>query len=94
LVQQNVYDPNDSKIGEIMDVLVDREGKATALIIGVGGFLGMGEKEVAVAFNAVQITNKNNNKWYLIMNSTKDALKGAKGFKYDRSEMKWMPEDK
>ena len=92
--KQNVYDPADNKIGEIMDVLVDREGKATALIIGVGGFLGMGEKEVAVAFNAVQITNKNNNKWYLIMNSTKDALKGAKGFKYDRSEMKWMPEDK
>jgi hypothetical protein len=90
--KQSVYDPNDSKIGEIMDVLVDREGKATALIIGVGGFLGMGEKDVAVPFNAVQVTNKNDNKWYLVMNSTKDALKGAKGFKYDRSEMKWIPE--
>jgi PRC-barrel domain protein len=44
--KQSVYDPNDSKIGEIMDVLVDREGKATALIVGVGGFLGMGEKEL------------------------------------------------
>ena len=91
--KQSVYDPNDSKIGEIMDVLVDREGKATALIVGVGGFLGMGEKDVAVPFNAVQITNKNNNKWYLVMNSNKDALKNAKGFKYDRSEMKWIPED-
>jgi hypothetical protein len=38
--KQNVYDPGDNKIGEIMDVLVDREGKATGLIIGVGGFLG------------------------------------------------------
>ena len=91
--KQSVYDPNDSKIGEIMDVLVDREGKATALIVGVGGFLGMGEKDVAVPFNAVQVTNKNNNKWYLVMNTTKDALKGAKGFKYDRSEMKWVPEE-
>src|SRR2546423_1274805 len=90
--KQNVYDPGDNKIGEIMDVLLDREGKASALIIGVGGFLGMGEKDVAVPFNAVQVTNKNNNKWYLVMNSTKDALKGAKGFKYDRSEMKWIPE--
>jgi hypothetical protein len=27
------------------------------------------------------------------MNSTKDALKNAKGFKYDRSEMKWVPEE-
>ena len=42
--KQNVYDPQDNKIGEIMDVLMDREGKATALIIGVGGFLGAGER--------------------------------------------------
>jgi hypothetical protein len=91
--KQNVYDPQDNKIGEVMDVLVDREGKAAALIIGVGGFLGPGEKDVAVPFSAVQVTNKNNNKWYLVMNSTKDALKNAKGFKYDRSEMKWVPEE-
>jgi len=91
--KQSVYDPQDSKIGEVMDVLVDREGKATALIIGVGGFLGAGEKDVAVPFNAVQVTNKNNNKWYLVMNATKDALKNAKGFKYDRSAMKWVPEE-
>jgi sporulation protein YlmC with PRC-barrel domain len=91
--KQNVYDPGDNKIGEIMDVLVDREGKVTALIVGVGGFLGMGEKDVAVPFNAVQVTTKDNNKWYLVMNSTKDALKAAKGFKYDRDAMTWMPED-
>jgi sporulation protein YlmC with PRC-barrel domain len=91
--KQNVYDPGDNKIGEIMDVLVDREGKVSALIVGVGGFLGMGEKDVAVPFNAVQVTSKDNNKWYLVMNSTKDALKSAKGFKYDRDAMTWMPED-
>ena len=91
--KQSVYDPNDSKIGELMDGLVDREGKATALIVGVGGFLGMGEKDVAVPFNAVQVTNKNNNKWYLVMNATKDGLKNAKGFKYDRNAMTWIPEE-
>ena len=90
--KQNVYDPSDNKIGEIMDVLVDRAGKATALIIGVGGFLGMGEKDVAVPFDAVQVASKDNNKWYLVMNSNKDALKSAKGFKYDRNAMTWMPE--
>ena len=58
--KQNVYDPSDNKIGEIMDVLVDRAGKATALIIGVGGFLGMGEKDVAVPFDAVQVASKDN----------------------------------
>ena len=52
--KQSVYDPSDAKIGEIMDVLVDRDGKIAVLIVGVGGFLGMGEKDVAVPFNAVQ----------------------------------------
>jgi sporulation protein YlmC with PRC-barrel domain len=91
--KQSVYDPNDSKIGDIRDVLVDREGKVTTLIVGVGGFLGMGEKDFAVPFNAVQVTNKNNNKWYLVMNSTEDALKSAKGFKYDRNVTTWVPEE-
>jgi sporulation protein YlmC with PRC-barrel domain len=91
--KQNIYDPSDNKIGEIMDVLVDRDGKVSALIVGVGGFLGMGEKDVAVPFDAVKATTKDNNKYYLVMNSTKDALKSAKGFKYDRNAMTWMPED-
>jgi len=90
--KQNVYDPQDNKIGEIMDVLMDREGKATALIIGVGGFLGAGEKDVAVPFSAVQFKSKNN-KPYLVMNTTKDQLKSAKGFKYDRNALNWMPEE-
>ena len=90
--KQNVYDPSDAKIGEIMDVLVDQSGKVNALIIGVGGFLGMGEKDVAVPFNAVQFKTKDNNKWYAVMNTTKDALKNAAGFKYDRDAMTWVPD--
>jgi hypothetical protein len=90
--KQNVYDPGDNKIGEIVDVLVDRDGKAHALIVGVGGFLGIGEKEVAVAFNAVQFKTKENIKWYPVMNTTKDALKNAPGLKYDRTAMTWMVE--
>jgi sporulation protein YlmC with PRC-barrel domain len=91
--KQSVYDPADNKIGEIMDVLVDRAGRVTTLIVGAGGFLGMGEKDVAVPFKAVQTTTKGDNKWYLVMNTTKDALKAAKGFKYDRNAMTWIPED-
>jgi sporulation protein YlmC with PRC-barrel domain len=90
--KQNVYDHSDNKIGEVMDVLVDRDGRIGAFIVGVGGFLGAGEKDVAVPFNAVQVTKKDN-KDYLVMNSTKDALKNAKGFKYDRTNMTWLPEE-
>ena len=38
--KQDVYDPNQSKIGKIDDVLVDKSGKVTGLVIGVAGFLG------------------------------------------------------
>jgi sporulation protein YlmC with PRC-barrel domain len=38
--KQAVYDPEESKIGDIDDVLVDKSGKITGLIVGVGGFLG------------------------------------------------------
>jgi sporulation protein YlmC with PRC-barrel domain len=91
--KQTVYDPKDNKIGEVMDVLVDKSGKVTSLIVGVGGFLGVDEKDVAVPFDAVQVTNKNNNKWYLVMNTTKDDLKNAPGFKYDRDTTSWVPDN-
>jgi len=90
--KQAVYDPSNTRIGEIDDALMNREGKIVALIIGVGGFLGIGEKHVAVPFDVVRVTTKDNNKFYLVMNSTKDALKNAPGFKYDRSTTVWMPE--
>jgi sporulation protein YlmC with PRC-barrel domain len=91
--KQSVYDPNDSKIGEVKDVLVSTDGKIEALIVGVGGFLGAGEKDVAVPFSAIKHTEKNN-KVYLTMNTTKDALKAAQGFKYDKATTKWVPDTK
>ncbi len=89
--KQDVYDPNDNNIGQIMDVLVSSDGKVNALIIGVGGFLGAGEKDVAVGFDAVKQMNKNN-KVYLTMDATKDALKSASGFKYDSNLTTWIPD--
>ena len=82
--KQNVYDPGNNKIGEVDDVLLGADGKINALVIGVGGFLGIGEKHVIVPFNAVKADRKDN-KWQLMMNSSKDELKAAPGFKYDRT---------
>ena len=90
--KQTVYDFSDNKIGEVVDMMLDHDGKAAAIMIGVGGFIGVGEKDVAVPYNAVQFRKKDN-KWYLHMNSTKDALKNAPGYKYDRNAMEWMPEN-
>jgi len=89
--KQDVYDQTNAKIGQIMDVLVGQDGQVNALIIGVGGFLGAGEKDVAVSFNTVKATKKDN-KIYLTMNTTKDALKAAPSFKYDRDKTAWVPD--
>src|SRR5690349_22913934 len=90
--KQNVYDPKDQKIGEIMDVLVGPSGQIDAAIVGVGGFLGAGEKDVAVSFNSIKATKKND-KTYLTLDTTKDALKNAPGFKYDRNTTTWVPDN-
>jgi sporulation protein YlmC with PRC-barrel domain len=81
--KQNVYDPSDNKIGDVDDVLIDKEGRVTAMILGVGGFLGMGEKDVAVPFSSVRASEKNN--------TNKEALKAAPGFTYDKTKTTWMP---
>ena len=88
--KQNVYDPSDVKIGEISDVLLNKQGKVDAFMVGVGGFLGVGEKDVAVPFDAVHATQKDG-KWYLTMNTTKDALKNARGYKFDKVKSTWEP---
>jgi hypothetical protein len=53
----------------------------------------MGEKDVAVAFDQIQATPKNN-KMLLVMNTTKDSLKSAPGFKYDSTTTSWVPDTK
>ena len=89
--KQNVYDPSENKIGEIVDVLVNKNGQVSAVIISVGGFLGMDSKDVAAPFKAIRATMKDN-KWWLTMDTTKDALKSAPGYKYDKTSTTWVPE--
>jgi PRC-barrel domain len=62
----------------------------TAFIVSVGGFLGVGEKHVAVPFDNVHATERKGERW-LAMNTTKDALKTAAGYKYDRAKATWVP---
>ncbi len=50
----DIYNNNNEKIGDVSDVLVDQSGKVEAVVIGVGGFLGIGERNVAVPFNALK----------------------------------------
>jgi len=89
--KQNVYDTSNNTVGEVSDLLLDKSGRVKAVILSVGGFLGLGGKYVSVPFNALQVTEKNG-KRYLVMDTTKEALKSAPGYKYDNTTGKWVPE--
>ncbi len=59
LIGTPVTGANNESIGEINDVLMDQNGRAHAVIIGVGGFLGIGEKDVAIPMTALQFSAGN-----------------------------------
>jgi sporulation protein YlmC with PRC-barrel domain len=90
---EDVYDAKDAKIGDIKDILVEKNGQVAAVILSVGGFLGIGEKDVAVPFNAIHLTEKDG-KRYLVIDTTKEALQSAPGYTYDRTKGVWVPASK
>ena len=54
LIGVGVYGPDDKQLGKIDDILMDHNGTAQTVVIGVGGFLGFGKKDIAVPFSAMQ----------------------------------------
>src|SRR3954466_5361926 len=58
LVGVDVFGTDNAKIGDVREVLLNRDGAAEAIVIGVGGFLGIGEKDVAVPFKALEWTTE------------------------------------
>jgi sporulation protein YlmC with PRC-barrel domain len=54
LVGQYVYNPKDENIGKIGDLILDQNGQVSAVVIDVGGFLGIGANEVAVRYDALR----------------------------------------
>lgn len=54
----DIYGSEGEKIGDISEILLDGQGNAKAVVIGVGGFLGMGQKNVAVPWSAVTWSNE------------------------------------
>ena len=80
----NVYNQKDENVGEITDIAL-KNNQIDALILSVGGFLGVGEHYVAVSPSSVSIRHDaKNDKWLASMNTTKEALKAAPEFKYPK----------
>lgn len=84
LIGANVYGPDNKSIGSIDDVIVASDGQITAAVIGVGGFLGVGQKDVAVPFNSLQVMRKADSSSIekITVTYTKDQLKDAPKFAY------------
>ena len=80
----NVYNQKEESVGEITDIAI-KNNAVDALILSVGGFLGMGEHYVAVSPSSVSVKrDAKNDKWLASMNTTKEALKAAPEFKYPK----------
>jgi hypothetical protein len=80
----SVTNQKDETVGEITDIAI-KNHEIDALILSVGGFLGVGERYVAVSPSSVNVHyDAKDNKWLASMNTTKDALKDAPEFKYPK----------
>jgi len=80
LVGTTVYGANDVNVGEIGDVLLTADGKIDAYLVDVGGFLGMGEKEVAIGSDNLSFMTDNDGNKYLYTTFTKEQLDAAAAY--------------
>ncbi len=88
IIGQTVYNSSNddaASIGAVKDVVLNPEGRAEAAIIGVGGFLGVGEKEVAVGLDQLSWAEKPEKKRWLVIATSKEELEKAPA--YDRAAL-------
>ena len=86
LIGQTVYAPDKAKIGNISDLLLSKDGKTVeGFLIGVGGFLGIGEKSVAMKLDRLQFTQAEGG-LQLTMDAKKEELLNTPTFKSKRDQ--------
>ncbi|NLS17934.1 PRC-barrel domain containing protein [Rhizobium sp. P40RR-XXII] len=79
---QSVYNGQNESIGSINDLILQKQGGVVAAVVGVGGFLGIGQKSVAVPFDKINATqNPQDGTVKLTTTETADSLKAAPEFK-------------
>jgi hypothetical protein len=87
---RSVQNGAGQKVGTINDLIVAPDGRILAAVVGVGGFLGIGEKEVSVPFRTVRVMRRDND-WYLLMDTTKEALADAPAFQQTGERVRLDP---
>ena len=79
-IGSSVYTSADENIGDINDIIFDDKGMIQAVIVGVGGFLGMGEKDVALPLDKINVARDENNAIKLTIQASRDDLDKAPAF--------------
>jgi len=77
LIGQPVYNAQDEVVGDINDLVTDQNGKVVAALIGSGGFLGLGEKDVALRFEDLRLTRDDSNTIKIIADLNQETLAAA-----------------
>lgn len=80
LLGKAVVNANNETIGDVDNLVTDESGKIIAVVIGVGGVLGLGEKEVAVRFEDLKLSRDENNEVKLMANFNEETLASAPDF--------------
>jgi sporulation protein YlmC with PRC-barrel domain len=81
-IGQSVYNSNNESIGNVNDLIMKKDGGLVAAIVGVGGFLGIGEKDVAVPMEKITVAqNTQDGSVKLTTSETAESLKAAPEFK-------------
>jgi hypothetical protein len=81
IIGKPAVNSQDETIGDVNDLVTDRSGKIVAALIGVGGFLGIGEKDVAVRFEDLKLNRDENDNVKVTLNISKEALAQAPDYK-------------
>ena len=85
LIGTKVVNAANETVGDVNEVVLNADGQVTALIIGVGGFLGIGEREVAVSYSSVKKSHDSNSNLVLTMDATRDSLKAAPAWSWKQT---------
>lgn len=85
IIGTKVKNDAGESIGDVNYVVLNSQGMITTAVIGVGGFLGIGEKDVGVPFAALKAGTEDGKAIYLI-NATKEELKAAPSYVWSKSE--------
>ena len=80
-IDQSVQNTAGETIGEITDLIFDRQGKISTAVIGVGGFLGLGERNVGVPFGSLTFKVGAKDERIIVLAVTKETLLKAPEFK-------------